>query len=195
MIEAFYGPDFLPLGILMDQLGSYLVLSTAGVVVAAISSTRAETVLPGAIVRRVLAFPPFQAMVLATALMPFALPDVALAVLDRLGGTLVPLALVSVGFQLRLADTKGLSRELTAGLGFKLLLGPAVVAALFLGVFGLSGRVGEVAVFEAAMGPMIGGSVVAIQHGLNPRLVTLMVGIGIPLSLATAAGWWWLLLQ
>ncbi len=28
------------------------------------------------------------------------------------------------------------------------------------------------------MGPMIGGSIVAIQYGLNPALITQMVGVG-----------------
>src|SRR5258708_19689716 len=31
MIETFYGPQFLGLGILIDQLGSYFVLSTLGI--------------------------------------------------------------------------------------------------------------------------------------------------------------------
>ncbi|MBV9777110.1 MAG: hypothetical protein JO143_08675 [Acetobacteraceae bacterium] len=39
------------------------------------------------------------------------------------------------------------------------------------------------------MGPQIGGAIVAMEYGLDPKLVTLMVGIGIPLSLLTAALW------
>src|SRR5215470_17541653 len=34
MIDTFYGSEFLGLGILIDQLGSYLVLSTLGIVCA-----------------------------------------------------------------------------------------------------------------------------------------------------------------
>lgn len=43
------------------------------------------------------------------------------------------------------------------------------------------------------MGPQIGGSIVALKHGLDRPLVILMVGIGIPLSFATLPFWWWLL--
>jgi malate permease and related proteins len=43
------------------------------------------------------------------------------------------------------------------------------------------------------MGPQIGGSIIAIHYGLNPPLVTLMVGIGISLSFLTAPIWWYLL--
>src|SRR5919202_4277758 len=59
MIEAFYGPAFLGVGILADQLGTYLVLSTFGVLVAALCSS-AGPVRAGAVVRKVAAFPPLQ---------------------------------------------------------------------------------------------------------------------------------------
>ena len=37
----------------------------------------------------------------------------------------------------------------------------------------------RVTLFQAAMGPQIGGAIVAIQYGLNAPLVTLIVSIGI----------------
>ncbi|MGK7870928.1 AEC family transporter [Falsiroseomonas sp. E2-1-a20] len=193
MIETFYGPAFLSVGIIVDQLGTYLVLSTVGVVVAMVYSSKPEAVAALDIARRVLVFPPFQALVLALALAQVGLPEPALTVLERLGSTLVPLALVSVGFQLRLGDASGLRQELVAGLGFKLALGPAIVATVVIGAMGASGKVVEVSIFEAAMGPQIDGTIMAMQYGLNPRLMTLMVGLGIPLSLVTATAWWWIL--
>ena len=39
MIETFYGPQYLGLGILIDQLGSYFVLSTLGILVASLYSS------------------------------------------------------------------------------------------------------------------------------------------------------------
>src|ERR1700738_2954809 len=39
MIETFYGPQFLGLGILIDQLGSYFVLCTLGILVASLHSS------------------------------------------------------------------------------------------------------------------------------------------------------------
>jgi predicted permease len=45
------------------------------------------------------------------------------------------------------------------------------------------------ALFEAAMGPQIGGAIVAVQYGLNPPLVSLMVGVGISLSFFTLPLW------
>jgi predicted permease len=51
----------------------------------------------------------------------------------------------------------------------------------------------SVTVFEAAMGPMIGASIVAMDYELDPPLVTLMVGIGIPVSFLTLPAWWYVL--
>lgn len=192
MIESFYGPEYLGIGILVDQLGTYMVLSTIGVFVATLcaESSRVRTVV---LIRKIATFAPFQALVLALLLVPVTYPAVFSTVLDRLGGTLTPLALVSVGFQLRLSELRGLWQELGAGLLYKLVLGPAAIAVLFVIVLHVTGKVVQVTLFEAAMGPQIGGAIVAMDHGLDPRLVGLMVGIGIPLSLLTAATWSYLL--
>ena len=49
----------------------------------------------------------------------------------------------------------------------------------------------QVTVFEAGMAPQIGGSIVAIQYGLDPRLISLMVGVGTVLSFVTLPALWW----
>jgi predicted permease len=82
---------------------------------------------------------------LALILRPIEFPAGFEELLSRLGSTLAPLALVSVGYQLRLGDLKGRISALTLGLLFK------------------------------------------------PPLVTLMVGIGIPLSFLTLPLWWYVL--
>lgn len=192
MIEAFYGSEFLGLGILIDQVGSYLVLSTLGVVVASIYSS-GETVNAKAIIRKIVLFVPFQAFVLALVLMPFAYPAWLDELLRRLGATLIPLALVSVGYQLHLSAVRGKALPLVTGLFFKLVLAPALILFLLAGLFGAEGPVTQVTVFEAAMAPMIGASIVAMDHDLDPPLVTLMLGVGIPLSFLTLPVWWYLL--
>jgi len=83
--------------------------------------------------------------------------------------------------------------QLALGLAFKLVIGPALVLLMYAGVIGARGTVIQVTVFEAAMGPMIGAAIVAMDHDLDPALVTLMVGIGIPLSFVTLPAWWWML--
>jgi malate permease and related proteins len=105
----------------------------------------------------------------------------------------VPLALVSVGYQLRLADVKGRVSALTIGLTFKLVMGPLLIALVLAKLIGENGPVTQITIFEAAMAPQIGAAIVAMEHKLDPPLVTLMVGIGIPLSFLTLPLWFYAL--
>lgn len=189
MIECFFGREHVGLGILIDQLGTYVVLSTVGLLIAATLSTGELTA--HAVAKRIFSFPPFLAVLAALALAPLALPAWVDAVFLRLGDTLAPLALFSVGFQLRFAAVRDRWRPLAAGLGFKLVAGPLAVLAVFAAFADLDSPALQVAVFEAAMAPMIGGAIVAAQHKLDPELTTLMVGIGIPLSFLTLPAWWY----
>ncbi len=193
MIEAFYGNanGELAIGIVIDQLGTYMVLSTLGVMIAAICSQGSLSIV--AILKRILLFAPFQALVVAILLRPVEYTPEVVIVLQSLAATLAPLALLSIGCQLRLAELKGNLSALTVGLGFKLLLAPALVMIVLVEVLGGGGRIAQVTVFEAAMGPQIGGSIVALEHKLHKSLVILMVGIGIPLSFVTLPVWWYLL--
>lgn len=194
MIEAFYGVAFLGVGILIDQLGTYLVLSTLGIIVAATCSNGGNgSVSAAAVLRKVVTFAPFQALLIALVLRPIEFPEGLEQLLGRLGATLAPLALVSVGYQLRFADLKGRIPALTLGLLFKLILGPLLITLVLVKFMGANGPVTQVTIFEAAMAPQIGAAIVAMEHKLDPPLVTLMVGIGIPLSFLTLPLWWYLL--
>ena len=188
MIESFYGSSGMPVGIIIDQLGTYLVLSTIGILTICYYSETAVTTRELAL--RIATFPPLIALVLAVALLPVSYPDWVTSVLSRLGGTLAPLALVSVGLQLRLGALRGNYGLLAMGLGYKLVLAPLLVAVIYVGFIGLRGPTTQVTLFEAAMSPQIGGAIVATQYGLNARLISLMVGIGTVLSFVTLPLWW-----
>jgi predicted permease len=110
MIEAFYGPNGIPTGILIDQLGTYLVLSTLGIAIAAVYSTGQPSARE--ILQRICTFPPFIALLAALAMSPVEFPQWLTDVLHRLGDTLAPLALVSVGMQLRFDQLQGIKAPL-----------------------------------------------------------------------------------
>jgi predicted permease len=189
MIAAFFGTQGLGTGVVIDQLGSYCVLSTLGLVVAGLCAPQADAPGARAIALRILKFPPFIATLAALATSTVAWPAVVDGTLEKLAATLAPLALVSIGFQLRLAAARTCALALAAGLSFKLLLAPLAIMAAFAPLMGHDGATFDLIVFEAAMAPMIGAAIVANEHRLNPPLVTLMAGVGIPLSFLTLPLW------
>jgi predicted permease len=108
--------------------------------------------------------------------------------LTKLAGTLVPLALFSVGLQIRISDWGSELRLLSLGLVYKLLLAPALVLGVAL-AFHLKGIIAQASVFEAAMAPMVTAAILAAEYRLNPRLSNLMVSVGILISIATTGLW------
>lgn len=190
MIETLHGRDGLGLGLLIDQLGSYLALSTVGVAAAAWYAA-GPRVGGREMLRRVITFPPVLALALALLLRPLPSPLPLEMALARIGDTLAPLALLSVGMQLRLDAMREHARALALGLGYKLVLAPALVVGMLCLFDAAPDMTSRVSVIEAAMPPMIGAGIVAAQANLAPRLVSMMVGLGIPLGLVTATGWHW----
>ena len=193
VLDALYGKEAIPLGLLIDQAGSYLIISTLGIVVAAYFAASTEKLDWGAVGRKVVTFPPFVAMVLAIVLLPVEFPLGLGIALKRLADTVTPLALLSVGMQISLRQTDSLRVPLTLGLGYKLVVVPLLVAGTYMLSGAKLGMQEMVVISEAAMGPSIGASIVAAQYGLQPRLVALMVGLGIPLSMALAPMWYYVL--
>ncbi len=187
MVEAYFGKGGLPVAIIADQLGSFFALSILGITVAGVYSTGRPSA--AAIARRIVLFPPFLSLVLAVLLIPVQFAGWFTALLTRLGDTLAPLALLSVGLQLRLSHVAEHKRNLAIALGFKLLLAPLAIYLLYVQVFGLHNEPIRVTVFEAAMPPMITAAIVAVEHDLNPPLASAMVAVGILVSFGTLYGW------
>jgi malate permease and related proteins len=191
MVEAFYGQTGITTAIVADLLGSFFVLSILGISVAGIYA--AERPSAALIVKRIVVFPPFIALLLALLLIPTNYPDWLTALLQRLGDTLAPLALLSVGLQLRLGDFASVRRNVLLGLSFKLLLAPLAIYLLYVQLLGARGEAMQVTIFEAAMPPMITAAIIAAEHHLDAKLANLMVAIGLLISFVSLTIWYWLL--
>ena len=192
VVEAAYGARALKYAVLLDQTGTFLICSSFGIAVATMFSQ--GRVPKRELLKRVVVFPPFIAFAVALFLTSFgwAPSGMTKTILERLAGMLAPLALISVGLQLKVREVKQEWRLLTWGLGFKLLLAPVMIYTLY-SFFDLPHEIFQIAVFEAAMGPMITASILAASYGLHPRLAGLMVGVGVPLSFLTLIFWYLIL--
>jgi len=189
MAEALLGREGLAVAVVVDQLGSFLLLATLATYVAARASAGGRPLRPAELVRKVVMFPPFLALVLGLVLRPWAFPGWLETLLERLGSTLTPLTLFSVGFQLRLSGVLARKGALALGLGYKLALAPAMVVLALWVVPGAAPIVREATVLQNAMAPMVSAAILASEHELDPELAALMVGVGIPLSFLTAPLW------
>ncbi len=189
LLEAYFGKDSLSTGILIDQPGTFFIAGTLGIATASYYSGTTHNARD--VLKKVFVFPPFLALIIAISTQWAVFPLWLNQTLDRLGGTLMPLALVAVGLQLHFDKHifKKHYKKLCLGLGFKLIVSPLFFIFLYSLIFQQRGELIRITIIEAAMAPMITAGIIACEHKLNPELSNLMIGIGIPLSLLTTYCW------
>lgn len=187
MLEALRGHDGMALGAVADQLGCFIILSVGGVIVATVYA--GGQLKPRQIARQVLLFPAFIALLVGVAAsLAGGWPAPVDALLHKLGGTLTPLALFSVGARLSLSLPRKFWLPVGLGLSWKLAAAPALV--LMLGLWsGLAGLVLTISVLQAAMAPMVSAAILADQYQLEPELANSVLGLGILLSLLSVPLW------
>lgn len=193
LLESLLGKESLPFAIVVDQ-GSFLALSTVGMMVAALfSASSGQKIEFKKILKRILLFPPFIAVLSAVCWHFFGTYGYTtfLPVLEKLSAPLVPLALVAVGFQLTVSFSilKKFWKPLFFGLTYKLVLSPFFFIVLYSYVFSSQSFQTRITILESAMAPMITAAVIAEEFQLNVEIAHLMVGIGIPISLFSVYLW------
>ena len=193
IIQALYGDEGMKTAILVDQPGSFVILSTFAILVASFYSTGKPNGFQ--IAKKIAIFPPFLTFLIACLMnfLNFDFHEYIQFSLQKLGFIMTPLAMLSVGLQLQFDRRSQHWRFLGLGLLYKLILTPAVIYVLYVVILQQHSKMIEVAVMESAMAPMITASILASSHGLKPRLCSMMVGFGIPLSFITLVFWYFIL--
>lgn len=193
IIEALYGEEGLKTAILVDQPGSFVVLSTLGILVATVYSSGNTNGFQ--IAKKILFFPPFITFLIACLMnvYNFDFHDYVQVLLQKLGSAVTPLALLSVGLQLRFDRKSQHWKFLGLGLLFKLILTPTLIYVLYVVILQQHSKIIQVAIMESAMAPMITACILASTHGLKPRLSSMMIGFGIPLSFITLTFWYYVI--
>ena len=188
--RAFFGEAGVPVAIVYDQLGSFLILSTAGIITLSLYSDEQATLRR--IVTRIITFPAFIALVLSLLSDPTWPPTGLMQILHLLAATLTPAALLAIGLHLKLRLESGHKTPFAFGLLIKLVLAPLVLFILFR-LLGLHTLTAQVSIFEAAMGPMISSAMLAMMAGLEQRFVASLLGYGIVMSFGTLPIVFWVL--
>lgn len=188
LIMAYYTEHDLSIAIICDQV-MFLLLSTAGIV-CAVKGNRAETggVKPSIIIKRLISFPPLIGCVTALILSFCIDLSPAEPFFDKLVATVGPLALFSVGLQLKFKGWRQQISQIGMATLYKLMIAPALVLIVAL-LIGVNGNVAKISVFEASMPTLVTGSLIAEQFRLNTRLINLIIGISIVLGFLTTGFW------
>ena len=116
MVKAFFGDQAVSYAVLYDQLGSFPQLATYGSLILALYGTSESSPTVKEVLKKIITFPPFIALLLAVMLKPVAYPAIVHTLLQTLASTLVPVIMIAVGFQLTLRLNKGLATPLCLGL-------------------------------------------------------------------------------
>ncbi|MDA3970936.1 MAG: AEC family transporter [Desulfobulbaceae bacterium] len=184
MITAFFGEEFVQYGIVYDQLGSFIALATFGTIVLAKYQQSPHGTEGGDIFKKIITFPPFIGLMVSIPLRFLPYPAALATCFNHIGDSLVPVAMVAVGLQIKLRLPGRYILPFCHGLAVKLVLAPLLALALIKGV-DLNNNAALIAVFEAGMPPMVTGGALAIGAGLAPKLAAALVGWGIILSFVT----------
>ena len=190
LIIAYFSEKEIATAILCDQV-TFALLSTIGIVVAIRSSQNQKLDLI-MVAKRVFTFPPIWGFVLALSVPRFMDISPLNPLFDKLASTVGPLALFSIGLQIKFGGWFSEIKHISVALLYKLMLAPLLVSLAAI-AFGLKGIVPKIAVFEAAMPTLLTAGIVAVQYNLNPKLSNLVVGVSIALSFLTTAIWWLIL--
>ena len=121
-----------PIAILVDQPGSFVVLSTVGVLVATLYSSGNPNGFQ--ITKKILLFPPFITFLIACVMNVIQVDfhEYAQFLFQKMGNGVTPLALLSVGLQLRFEPKSQHWKFLGLGLLYKFVLTPALIYLLYV---------------------------------------------------------------
>lgn len=193
IIEFFWGTEGLSTALLIDQGGSYLLVSSLSVVVGTLYSEKEGDLKK--IPWKIISFPPFLFLMIAVgmSILKIPTPDFLLPLLGGIGKTMAPIALLAISLKFNWEPQSLRSRFFWMGMGYRLLLAPLIIWLVYQFFLPKESLELRVTVLESGMAPMITGSIVAINFDLNPKLASQLSGLGMPISLLTLFIWYFLL--
>lgn len=192
LIMAYFGEERLPVAVICDQV-TFLLFSVFGIMLA-VRGSDTHTLSASLLLRKVFSFPPLLGCIAALSLPRFLDISALDPLFHSLASTVAPLALFSIGLQLRFSGWRSDAGPMSAILLYKLVLAPAIVYGVFRLIHAdMQSDAAKISVFESAMPVLLSLSIIADEYNLNPSLLNRLIGTSILLSFISTAGWWLLL--
>ncbi len=180
---AFLGEEGLRYAVIFDQLASFLPVSILSPFILAYGQEKENVSIDW---KRIVTFPPFVTLVLSFLIKPFvSIPDFILNSFHTLGITVIPLALFSVGFNLRFSAVRERIRDVLTVLFIKMIFVPLLLIFILYSLgFEFSIPI-KATILEISMPPMVLASIFVIGANLDKDLAVSSVGLGILVSFIT----------
>lgn len=191
ILHYFYGDGSIKHAIFVDQPGTFLILSTFGILIAAYYGS--GNISSRQLLKRLFTFPPFIVFVIALYLPSKLISGTLFSGLEYLGMLMIPLAILSLGWQFKWNLKEIEWKKFMIAVSYKLLLAPLIIYIIFFVLLQKQGEIYTVSVMECAMPPMITSSIIATEYGLDEKLANTLPTLGILLSIPTLLFWKWVL--
>ena len=191
LVEALLGTSALPLAVVYDQFGSFLMVCTHVLFVVAWFGQGPNPTV-GRMLSQMIRFPPFLALIVALVFGHDWLGPWGWGLAETLAASLLPIVTVAIGLSLKWRLPSQYYPALIFGVAAKLLGLPMVAVgllALTSQLIPLDPMVGRVALLEAAMPSMITASALLIRAKLAPDLASAVVTWSVLLSITTVPLW------
>ena len=167
---TYFGQEGLQIAIIYDNIGSFLLVSSLGIMIASGKPNLKEVLL----------FPPFLGLVLGL-IKIFEIPPTLAEALDFVALSTLPVVLFALGLSV---DLMGIKKNLKLSFlaVFVKVFVSFFVSLAVVKLFKLPEVAAKVSVLESAMPPMMFSAVLALRYNLNPNFAFSAVSFGMMLS-------------
>ncbi|MAX65796.1 MAG: AEC family transporter [Bacteriovoracaceae bacterium] len=183
IVNSFYGEEAVAYAVLYDQLGSGFAFILTGAFILPFFTNQKMDSLKH-VFTNLCKFPPFIALILAFLCIFISLPSALSNVIDQLAATLIPCAMISVGFQMKYKLNFAKLKPIVVGLVIKMIIIPSL-ALVSLKILNLNSIPANVSVLQTGMPPMITAGAMAMSSNLENDIAASLVGYGLFVAFVT----------
>jgi predicted permease len=188
LIKSLLGESAMPPAIIVDQLGTFLILSSLATIYASAGMIARENYFKSSF-KKLFTFPPFLSLLLS---LIFNQNEILLQFNNQfkyLSFPLTPFAIMVLGMQLNF-DWKLFqkhSKLILVSMIFKLILFPVLVYLIYKNF--ISGTEFQAVLLQSAMAPMFSSLILINKFQLKSELAALIIFCGVIVSLITVPLW------
>jgi hypothetical protein len=176
VLQSLFGPDAARYPIYADVIGISLLYWTLGAGVASVMGTKEQSFKLSAFAMTILKMPPVWAFFAGLMVNFFAIPmpQWVGTTAHLLGQAVVPSMLLTVGMSISLETVKRSPRMILMASAIKLIVMPAIVAAVALPLLGMT-EVTQVMILLAGMPTMMATILLSERFGLDTEILAAVM--------------------